>query len=245
MEDDLALRRKRRFYLGLFILTFIIACCAVCILSKPRSILGKLDYNAVVIDISKGGYRVAPELACSNETFDEMIARLRPHAAINGAYYGHDRKPLGDIVCRGKVVCRGFQRQGIGFTSNGKIRFIERKPNHHIDWTGCCSGLACGPRLLRDGKIDINLHRDGFGSAAGKVTAPRCSVGATKDGKLILCVVNDSITLQTLSEAMLALGAVDAVNLDGGSMCALYGNGRCLVEPLQPMSNILAVYKIK
>ncbi len=58
-----------------------------------------------------------------------------------------------------------------------------------------------------------------------------------------MCAVKNSVTLNVLSDIMLELGAQDAINMDGGSMCALYVDGKYLVEPVRPMSNVLAVYK--
>lgn len=219
---------------------------AFSLLAKSDGLLGKLDVKYVVVDLQKGGYTVSPALASGkegHETFQSMINRLKPCAAVTGTYYDPDYKPLGDIVINGKVVCRGGQRQGIGFTSAGKIKFLERKPDTRFNWTGYKSGIACGPRLVRAGKKDINVKRDGFSAKADTVEAWRCAVGATKDGKLVMCAVKEWVTLSTLADVMLELGSVDAVNMDGGSVCALYENGKYHAQPAGNMTNILAVYK--
>lgn len=213
--------------------------------AKPRGLVAQLDVSYVIVNLAGGKFRVSPEIAKGSgrcEPFSSMTDRLKPYAAICGTYYDPDYKPLGDIVVNGKRVCRGSQRQGVGFTSSGKIRFIERRGRSRIDWTGCVSGIACGPRLVRAGKEDIKVRRDGFHRAATTNKAWRCAVGKTRDGKLILCAVAESITLGTLAELMIELGASDAVNMDGGSMCAFYSEGRIRVHPAAPMSNLLAVY---
>ncbi len=214
--------------------------------AKPAGLVNKLDVRYTIIDMRGGVYRAVPAVAKGpdrREGFESMISRLKPYAAITGTYYDPDFKPLGDIVIAGKVVVRGGQRQGIGFTKDGKIVFRERTGKSPIDWRGCESGIACGPRLLRAGKKDINVTRDGFSKAAATKLATRCAVGATKDGKLVLCMVADLVTLNTLAQVMIDLGAVDAINLDGGPMCGLYVNGKYQAEPMMKMSNILAVYK--
>lgn len=230
------------FFVGMFLLTFHI------LAAGPVGLLGKLDVHYVIVDMAGGGYRVSPAIATGPsrmESFSSMIQRLKPHAAICGTYYDPDRKPLGDIVINGKVVVRGCQRQGIGFTSNGGIRFLERRGRGRIDWSGCRSGIACGPRLVRGGKRDIDVRRDGFSAAANTTKARRCAVGATVDGKLILCVVLSEVSLSTMANVMIELGARDAINLDGGGMCALYTDGTYHAQPVISMSNILAVYKAK
>lgn len=229
----------------------LIAVCAAGVAgykSIPRrtGLLAKLDCSYTVIDL-KDGYRVCPALAHieRDETFAEITKRLKPYAAITGAYYGPERKPLGDIVINGKVVCRGCQRQGIGFTRGGRIRFLERRGSSRISWKGCVAGVACGPRLIRNGKIDINVRRDGFGPRATKIEATRCSVGATRDGKLVMLAIREPVTLSKLAEAMRELGAVDAINMDGGALCGFYLDGKVLAEPIVPLSNMIGVYKTK
>lgn len=212
---------------------------------RLRGLVGALSVDYVVIDLAHGGYRVSPALASGVESFSSMMTRLKPYAAITGTYYDPEHRPLGDLVIDGKIVCRGSQRQGIGFTSGGQVRFYERKGRSRIDWTGCYSGIACGPRLVRRGKKDIDVKRDGFSLAAETNVASRCAVGVTADGKMILCTVAEPITLDTLADVMLELGAREAVNMDGGRMCALYGDGRCHAEPMSPINNVLAVYKRK
>lgn len=214
--------------------------------SRPAGLLGQLNCHYTVIDL-KSGYRIRPALARNDrsETLAEICKRLKPYAAIIGTYYGQEHEPLGDIVADGKVVCRGCQRQGIGFTSSGKIMFLERKGSSRIDWRGCYAGVACGPRLVRNGKIDINVTRDGFRKGAATIEATRCSIGATRDGKLVLLAITDYVTLQKVAEAMRELGAVDAINLDGGALCGLYLDGKVVAEPISPVSNVIAVYKTR
>jgi exopolysaccharide biosynthesis protein len=214
---------------------------------KPHGILARLNYCTTTIDMRSGNFRVVPILAHmeQDERFEDLISRSKPYAAITGTFYGPECRPLGDVLVDGKLACRGFQRQGIGFTRSGKIVFVERHGSSRIDWSGCYAGVACGPRLLRNGKIDINVRRDGFTASAANIEATRCAVGATKDGKLVMLAIRQSVTLHAVAQAMKELGAVDAVNMDGGALCAFYADGECKAQPIRPMSNIIAVYKVK
>lgn len=214
--------------------------------ARQARLIDKYDCSYAVIDLRGGKYKVSPALAINgSENFSSLVGRLKPYAAICGTYYDEDRAPMGDIVVDGKVVCRGGQRQGVGFKSNGQIVFLVRKGKSRFNWKGCVSGVACGPRLLMSGRKDIDVRRDGFSQAANTNIAQRCAVGATADGKLVMCAVADYITLDTLADIMLELGARNAVNMDGGSMCALYHKGKYLVTPASPMSNIIAVYEVR
>ncbi|MCX6346197.1 MAG: phosphodiester glycosidase family protein [Armatimonadetes bacterium] len=246
-------RRVARRRLGRLVFVILALCIAGVLVASQlgifaqRGLLHKLKAEYITIDLTGGKYRACPAVAAKgrSEHFRSMVGRLKPYAAICGTYYAPDLKPLGDILINGKLVCQGGARQGIGFTSKGKIKFIERHGHSRMNWSGCVSGIACGPRLVRNGKKDINVKRDGFSASAATHEARRCAVGATADGKLILCVVPEDVTLSTMADAMLELGARDAVNMDGGSMCALYKNGKFLAVPVMPMSNILAVYALE
>ncbi len=204
------------------------------------------DCSYCIVDLRTGKYDVRPVLATdrqNGERIEAIAKRTNAVAVIGGTYWDMDHKPLGDIVADGRVVSRGGQRQGIGFNSKGAVVFRERKRNGKINWRGCNSGIACGPRLLRNGVIQTDYSSDGFGPAAGKIEAKRGAVGATRDGKLVMCSVKKPITLRKLSKIMLKLGAVDAINLDGGVSCSLYAEGKLLVEPFFPMHNVLVVSK--
>ncbi len=254
LEDELASsRRKPRACAALLMLLFATAATvAVAVIGhnfakKPHGVLAKLDNSSLVIDLRSAKYCVKPSMAKveRRERFASMMNRLKPYAAITGTFYSPDLKPLGDIVADGKLINRGFERQAIGFNRDGQICFLERRGRAKLDWKGCYAGVACGPRLIRNGKIDINVRRDGFSSNAATITATRCAVGKTIDGKLIMLAINEYVTLHTLAQAMSELGAIDAVNMDGGALCAFYCNGKCAVEPVMPINNVIAVYRMK
>lgn len=212
--------------------------------SKPTGLARDLGARYSIVSLS--GARVVPVLAQGDrrsEGFASMIQRLRPLAAITGTYFDVERNPIGDLLADGQLIARGHQRQGVGFRTDGKIVFRERKAGKRIDWAGCYAGIACGPRLVRAGKKSVNVRQDGFSESAAILKARRTAVGATHDSRLILCVVPQEITLDKLADLMIELGAVDAVNMDGGSMCALYADRTYHAEPVSGMNNILAVFK--
>jgi exopolysaccharide biosynthesis protein len=204
------------------------------------------DVKKVVIDLGSN-VRVKPAVSrhfpSGSESFETMVKRLKPLAAINGTYYDERNRPLGDIVIEGQVVKRGAQRHAFAITQKGEIRFVEKPKGKQFNWTGYRAALACGPRLVHDGKPSVDPEKDGFRPAARRIAAWRSAVAKTKDNKLLLVVVENSITLDEMAAIMIDLGAVDAMNLDGGGACGLYYDGRYLSRPALPMTNILAVYR--
>jgi hypothetical protein len=90
------------------------------------------------------------------------------------------------------------------------------------------------PILVRDGAEVARLDSAG-GAGFGPVRHPRTAVGVAGNGRRVLLVVvdgrqppySDGMTLRELSRLMLALGADDALNLDGGgSSVMVVASGR-------------------
>jgi Phosphodiester glycosidase len=93
-----------------------------------------------------------------------------------------------------------------------------------------------GPRLLRDGKLDIPAFAEGFQQPEnpefyyrfGVRRNPRTLAGVTASGKLLLVAVDGrrpgySVGASFIESARIlrSLGAIDAVNLDGGGSTTL------------------------
>lgn len=84
------------------------------------------------------------------------------------------------------------------------------------------------PFLLRDGEIAARLDTVGRAGFASN-RHPRTAAGISRDGARILLVTvdgrqapfSDGMSLQELALLMQALGAIDAVNLDGGGSTAM------------------------
>jgi hypothetical protein len=112
--------------------------------------------------------------------------------------------------------------------------------------------IGGGPRLLRDGAIDITGEVELFQSDILVGRAPRTAIGFTADHKLLLVTVNGrqpgisvGMTLTELAELMLELGAVNAMNLDGGGSTTMVIRNRVLNLPSdgieRPVSNAIVV----
>ncbi|MFU2014964.1 phosphodiester glycosidase family protein [Peribacillus butanolivorans] len=93
-----------------------------------------------------------------------------------------------------------------------------------------------GPQLLHDGKEKINAVKEGFNWSEnpefyykfGERRNPRTLAGVTEEGKILLVTVDGrqpfysvGANFKESARLMKALGAVDAVNLDGGGSTAM------------------------
>jgi Phosphodiester glycosidase/SPOR domain len=103
-----------------------------------------------------------------------------------------------------------------------------------------------GPRLLRSGRVNITAEAEGFDHATdpgfyyafGLRRNPRTMAGVTRDGHLLLVAVDGrapgySAGLDFEDEALVmrALGASDAVNLDGGGSTTMTVRGNVVTRP--------------
>ncbi|MEV6265139.1 phosphodiester glycosidase family protein [Streptomyces sp. NPDC051784] len=91
--------------------------------------------------------------------------------------------------------------------------------------------LGGGPALVRGGKEWINTAANGFAPGARDEREPRTVAAVKKDGTLLLAVFDGrsrssaGVTLVEAAREVLRLGAVDALNLDGGgSSTAVVGD---------------------
>ena len=88
--------------------------------------------------------------------------------------------------------------------------------------------IGAGPRLVRDGRVYVNVVQEEFPSDIRVGRAPRSAVGVTKYGDYIFAVVDGrqahskGCTLNEWATILLNdFGAVNAINLDGGGSTEL------------------------
>lgn len=89
-------------------------------------------------------------------------------------------------------------------------------------WNKATQILGVGPMLVKDNSVYLTTKEERFGSDVAGGRAPRTAVGITEDRHILLAVVDGrqrhsiGFTLLELALFMQELGAVDAVNFDGG-----------------------------
>ncbi|MFH1386729.1 MAG: phosphodiester glycosidase family protein [bacterium] len=106
--------------------------------------------------------------------------------------------------------------------------------------------ISGGPRLLKSGIPYVSKNEEKFKADIANGRAARTAIGITKEGKLLFVTVDGlprqksqrgdkvsiGVTLEELSDLMLNLGAVDAMNLDGGSSTTMWIDGRVVNQPV-------------
>lgn len=162
-----------------------------------------------------------------------MIKKYDAVAGTNaGGFYDPNGTGTGGIP-EGIVIYEGDLKWGnlgssyslAGIDKNGILHVGNMTAQRALD-IGVQYAASYGPALVINGKPAGNVLGGGLN--------PRTAIGQRADGTMMLLVINgrsiDSLgaTLDDLAEIMLAYGAVNASNLDGGSSSIMYKDG----EPL-------------
>ena len=106
-------------------------------------------------------------------------------------------------------------------------------PLDHVD--DIVAGVS---RLISGGKVALSWEHEKAAKAFAETRHPRTAVAKLKDGKFLMVTVDGrqpgvsvGMSLQELAEYLLSLGAVDAVNLDGGGSTTMYLDGKVVNTP--------------
>ena len=93
------------------------------------------------------------------------------------------------------------------------------------------------PQLIKNGKIEITWEQEKASKSFVETRHPRTAVAKLKDGKFLMVTVDGrseesvGMNLQELAEFLLELGAVDAMNLDGGGSTTMFLDGKIANKP--------------
>ena len=111
-------------------------------------------------------------------------------------------------------------------------------------WGRVSEGLGAGPKLVSAGKVSYSAESaKGEGFTEAKIlsqSSARSGLAWTKDGNLLL-VTCAAATMTQFAQVMQALGALEAMNLDGGASSGLVDEGKYLTKPGRALSNALVV----
>jgi exopolysaccharide biosynthesis protein len=101
------------------------------------------------------------------------------------------------------------------------------------------TAIGGGPVLLHNGRMRITNNEEAkFGGKAISDAHPRTAMGYTKQGELVILVVEgrfpgvaEGASLQQLARLLLDIGCYEALNLDGGGSSCMLVNGRETIRP--------------
>ncbi|MEG3959511.1 phosphodiester glycosidase family protein [Microcoleus sp. herbarium2] len=96
--------------------------------------------------------------------------------------------------------------------------------------------LSGGPVLVQNSRVVLDAKAEGFSDAYVRQTAIRSAIGRTAAGNLLIVAVHNRAggagpNFAELAQILQQMGAVEALNLDGGSSTSLYLGGSLLDRP--------------
>lgn len=106
------------------------------------------------------------------------------------------------------------------------------------EWTNDLHIVGVGPRLVRDGEIRNTALEEEFPRDIRVGRNPRAGFGITREGNFIFAVVDGrqpkhsiGASLEEFAQMFLDVGAIDAMNFDGGASAELVINGEIINSP--------------
>lgn len=205
-------------------------------------------YYLVVKDPTRVKIGYTSKLKVEGETTSQIAEDNNAIAAINGGGFtdqssdkqwtGTGGLPIGVIMTGGKVVYNdlGDNKEDtvLAMTKDG-VMLVGNYTVGKLKELGVQEALSFGPALVINGKMTPMSGDGGWG------TAPRTAIGQRKDGAIILLVIDGrslsspGATLKETQEVMYKLGAVNAMNLDGGKSTTMYYDGEIINNPSNSM----------
>ncbi|MBX3169907.1 MAG: phosphodiester glycosidase family protein [Candidatus Eremiobacteraeota bacterium] len=186
----------------------------------------------------------AADLGTRYRTFGSFVRQTRPIAAITGTFFD---TATGTIICNlvrdGRLVEMGSVGHTLALDEVNQPKWMSTAGQYGggHNWKDSEFAVSSGPTLLRGGQICLNPRAEGFRDPGLFRQASRAGIATTSRGKLLLVTVNQGVTLHKFAQVMQALGASDALNLDGGSSTALYARGNYVSRPGRRLTNVLLV----
>jgi hypothetical protein len=94
------------------------------------------------------------------------------------------------------------------------------------DWQDVVEAVSGGPMLVKDAKLFVDLKDENFRKAwTGSQIRARTAIGVTANNHLLLTTIEGPHTLWDVAKFLHKLGAVDAMNLDGGGSTTMVVQG--------------------
>lgn len=216
------------------------------ILPDATVIMDQIDYKGS-IDLPDGGV-VAITGVNHERGADDLILYTGHYGSMTGTnafgsdYLVKDGKIIGIAHGSAAIPTGGFVLSAHGIMEKvmADLKVGDSiKINQTLGevWDKTVHAIGAGPRLLKDGNMLVTSKAEKFPADISTGRAPRTAVGVTKDGHILLLVVDGrqqlsiGMTLQELALFMQQLGAVDAMNLDGGGSSEMVVGGRIVNKP--------------
>jgi len=151
------------------------------------------------------------------------------------------QKAVADVLVDGDLRSHGSRGTVVAVDWYGGVRIFDRPFQTHVDWSSYRYGFRGAVRVVAGGKVRPNPRAQRFHDRRIWGRAARSGLGLTRNGKLMLFVTREKVTLSEFGRAMRSRGVVDGVSLDGGGSTCLYYKGTLVVSPHRRLCNLFVV----
>ncbi|GGA83759.1 phosphodiester glycosidase family protein [Puia dinghuensis] len=192
--------------------------------------------NLVVKDGKLQAYNITSLRGMGN---DSLLYYYPTRGAI-----GIDRKRRADVAWTFTDSARrwpyAFEQMPVIAKGTDTVPSIYDLNDIEWKWWKMRTAVGGGPVLIHDGRIHITDREEQLfpGSNRNGEHHPRTAMGYTRDGRLIILVVQGrtpgvaaGATLQQEADILLHLGCYEALNLDGGGSSCMLVNGKETIHP--------------
>lgn len=186
-------------------------------------------YLLIVDDPSRVSIGTSSGLSSKGQTVDNIVKQYGAVGGINAGGFttkSGSLTPEGIIIEDGKIKYADNSKYYslIGF-NNKNVLVLGNYTLSQIQKLGIRDAVEFYPFLIVNGKPS-KIVGDG-----GRGVAPRAAIGQTKEGKVLLLILNGrklgdfGATMKDVQDIMNEYGAINAANLDGGySTTMVYGS---------------------
>lgn len=174
-----------------------------------------------------------------------------PTAVVTVSLASDSPIPAGRAVLSAHGQAADWITQNVKSGDELALRF-EIEADSGRDWSRVVEAVGGGPWLVKDGAIYVDSANQNFKPDIVIGRNPRTAVGVTRTGELLFVAVDGrqsisrGMSLGETAELMKNLGAVNAINLDGGGSTSLSVRGLVINSPSggkeRPVANALLVY---
>ncbi|BAH07557.1 phosphodiester glycosidase family protein [Clostridium kluyveri] len=207
-------------------------------------------YMLIVHDPTRVKVGYSKKLGVAGELTSKIAKDNNAVAAINGGGFtdrssedsewtGTGGKPTGILMSKGNVISNDIndddqKTQAMAITNKGQL-LVGSYSLNEMKEKGVTEAISFEPALVVNGKGTIKSGDGGWG------IAPRTAIGQREDGAMLFLVIDGRQTksigasLKDVQNIMLEYGAVNAINLDGGSSSTMYYEGEVINNPCDPL----------
>lgn len=199
-----------------------------------HNISGK-NYRGYVMEITNPArMHLAPAKDSQGEKLEEIVIRNAALGGVNASGYKALETPGiadGFSIVDGETISRcDKDSHRIGGLDNNNRLIVGKMTEDEIENCSFRWAVEAGPVLIING-TPIEMT-----NIAGGI-APRTAIGQKKDGTILIVVIDGrqlssvGAFLQDVQSVLLEYGAINAINLDGGSSTSFFYKGALVNSP--------------